>query len=66
MRRVASLESEQQLPDEGANESRSPSDPARVVDASSPDAPKALKVRAMHLKCPADFGVLVSWQPLPG
>jgi len=44
MRRAASLESQQQLPEEGANEARSPSDPARVVDASSPDAPKALKV----------------------
>ena len=51
MRRAASLESQQQLPDEGAHEARSPSDPARVVDASSPDAPKALKVQVLNSIC---------------
>ena len=53
MRRAASEEAQLPEPDIPADEARSVLDPARGVDASSPDAPKALKVlqrlRALRL-----------------
>ena len=60
MRRAASLESQQQLPPgEVESEAPSPSDPARAVDASSPDAPKALKVWVMELTCASQVGPVI-------